>query len=153
MLVYILKFSACLTVFLLFYKLFLEKEDMHTIKRFYLLTALVLAFGIPLITLTHYVEASTQIEPQVVQETLLATHMPKSGTTTNYLPTILWGFYALGVLLFGSRFLYNLTKVFHRILQNPKYRCNTVINVLLKDSVAPHTFFRYIFLKQQLRKV
>ncbi|MGB5498920.1 MAG: hypothetical protein WBM77_08340, partial [Maribacter sp.] len=55
MLLYILKFSGCLAILLIFYKLFLERENMHVFKRFYLLGALVFSLVVPTLVFTEYV--------------------------------------------------------------------------------------------------
>ncbi|UJH89890.1 hypothetical protein LZ575_12910 [Antarcticibacterium sp. 1MA-6-2] len=59
--VYFLKSVACLAILLLFYKLFLEREKMHVVKRFYLLTAMLAAVAIPFISFTTYVEGSAEV--------------------------------------------------------------------------------------------
>ncbi len=149
MLEYLLKFSACLAIFLVFYKLFLEKENMHQLKRYYLLLAIFSALSIPLITFTTYIEPvistvtefprvqNVDIQPETLQE------------PTNYLPIILWSLYGVGVLLFGIKFILNLSKIVFKIKQNPKHKAQNFTHVLLRDLVTPHTFFSYIFLNKQ----
>ena len=55
---YILKASGILTVFYLTYHLFLKKETFFKVNRHYLLSGLLIAFILPLLTITKYVEAS-----------------------------------------------------------------------------------------------
>jgi len=62
MIIYILKFSACLAIFLAFYKLFLERENMHQFKRFYLLGSIVTSIAIPFITFTTYIETQPIVD-------------------------------------------------------------------------------------------
>src|SRR5680860_1690467 len=157
MVVFLLKSSACLTVFLMFYKLFLEKERMHTFKRFYLLAALVFSLLIPSITFVEYIEVtSASISPvenivngpaQSVYEGATATEVNQ--TKIDYWPIVLWTVYGLGVLLFALKFFLNLWKIVRNIRNNPKLKIQTIINVLLKDAVVPHTFLNYIFLNRQ----
>ncbi|WP_418604634.1 M56 family metallopeptidase [Hwangdonia sp.] len=149
MVLFILKSSACLAVFMLFYKLFLEKESVHHFKRFYLLGALLVSMVIPFITFTEYV----QVEP--VQEFMpfqpLAftdATVEKNTSWQDYTPNILWSIYALGVIIFSIRFLKNLFQLFQKIKTNPKFKNQSFINVLLVDLVHPHTFFNYIFLNK-----
>ncbi len=142
MIIYILKLSACLAFFLAFYKLVLEKENMHVFKRFYLLGALLLSIGIPLITFTYYVELSTEIVS--LENTVLEIQ-----SQTNYLPIILIFIYSLGIILFGYKFIKNLYQLNHKIKNNPKQRSKTITNVLLKDLIVPHTFFNFIFFNKQ----
>ena len=143
MLVYILKSSACLAVFLIFYKLFLEKENMHFFKRFYLIFSVIIALCIPFITFTQYLEASSEIQPLINKSLIL-----NSTAEYNYLPTVLWSIYGIGVFVFGILFLKNLFKILYIIKQNIKVKSNRFTNVLLQNLVIPHTFFSYIFLNK-----
>ncbi|MGJ8591018.1 MAG: M56 family metallopeptidase [Aquaticitalea sp.] len=149
MLVYLLKFSACLAIFLVFYKLFLERENMHKIKRYYLLVTIFIALSIPLITFTSYVEpdVSEVVEFQTFQIT--EAEPENIAAKPNYLPIILWTIYSLGVLLFASKFILNLSKIFIKINSNPKHKSKDFTHVLLRDLVTPHTFFNFIFLNKQ----
>ncbi len=151
MLFYILKSTAILTILVLFYKLFLERENMHTFKRFYLLGALALAYVIPFISFVEYIEI-----PVVAQTAELA-YNPKpvipdayhEQDLMTYLPIGLWSVYFIGLMLFGYKFIKNLAEIITRIRRNPKLRVNRITNVLLSQSVAPHTFFSYIFLNRK----
>ena len=146
---YIIKSTACLSVFLLFYKLLLEKEDMHVFKRFYLLAALILAFSIPFITFTSYVFVAPIEEfLQVSAMNDAQTIVEHSTNQTNYISTILWSVYALGVVFFAGIFIKNLSQLFVKINHNTKVKNNKITNVLLLHSIIPHTFFKYIFLNK-----
>ena len=137
MIPYILKFSACLAVFMLFYKLFLEKESFHQFKRGYLLGTLIVSAIIPLITFTTYIEVASIEIP--VNNSKIATppFMPENlfEEPTNSIPSILWSIYGLGALIFMFRFGRNLFKITNRIKQNPKFKNRSVIHVLLSDLV------------------
>src|SRR5690606_16919700 len=97
---YILKSGICLAIFYGFYKLVLEKESFHVFKRFYLLVSTVLAFVIPLITFTEYIEVIPQEIPLLFSQTSLTNTIIETDPI-NYLPIILWSIYGLGVLLFS----------------------------------------------------
>ena len=154
MLEYLLKSGACLAIFLLFYQLFLERESMHVFKRYYLLAALVLSLTIPSIVFVEYVEVTTvpEVYTAPTQSAQAVNHNVTELATDKdmvNLPLLLWTIYGLGVILFGLKFFKNLRRIILRIRKNPKYRINTITNVLLKDSIAPHTFFRFIFLNKE----
>jgi len=144
---YILKSGICLAIFYGFYKLVLEKESFHVFKRFYLLSSVVLAFVIPLITFTEYIEVIPQEVPLFFPESSI-THTVIEAEPINYIPIMLWSIYGLGVLLFSFKFLKNLSGIIFRIKRNPKFKNQSFINVLLQDLVIPHTFFSYIFLNK-----
>jgi len=125
----------------MFYKLLLEKENMHHFKRFYLLGAIILAIGIPLMTFTYYVEPSQEI----IQDITLESTTTNLEEQFNYLPIILWSIYSIGLFLFGFKFIRNLYTLSYKIKRNPKRKINNITNVLLQDLITPHTFFNYIF--------
>ena len=146
MVIYILKFSACLAIFMVFYKLFLERSSIHKFKRFYLLGALGFALVIPSLTFIEY------IEPTVVEEhttfTMPNIEMVENApqiVAVNYTSIILWAIYGLGVLIFLLKFCLNLNSIIARIRKNPKLKTDGFINVLVSNLRIPHTFFNYIF--------
>jgi beta-lactamase regulating signal transducer with metallopeptidase domain len=149
MLLILLKSSACLAIFMLFYKFCLEKTSVHTFKRFYLLVAILISISIPFITYTEYVEVqkfnlSTSSEVNIIQNSDIAL----TTSYQDYIPNFLWSIYALGVMVFSFRFFKNLHQLFQRIKSNPKFKNQNYINVLLHDLIHPHTFFNYIFLNK-----
>ena len=149
MVIYILKFSACLAVFMLFYKLVLERENIHHFKRFYLLTALLVSAAIPFITFTTFVYALPDANPIVfsnLETNPVSTKIAPS--FSDYLPSILWAIYYLGLLVFSGRFTFNLYQLVKRIKQNPKFKKGRFVHVLLSDLIYPHTFLQYIFLNK-----
>lgn len=146
---YFLKSIAILATLLLFYKLLLEKENMHTFKRFYLLTAVVASIGIPLVTIITYVEpAPGNFEPILFPNTEEVSGVDKRSFTV-YLPFILWTIYALGVVFFSLKFIKNLRELLLKIRTNPKIKKGNFTRILLREKVDPHTFFSYIFLNRK----
>ena len=148
MLIYLLKSTACLAILFVFYKLFLEEQNMHKFKRFYLLTAIALSFAIPLVTFITYIQV-----PITMYQTPLE-YLPIGNTqviveSTNYWPYIIWSIYGLGVLIFSIKFIKNSTNLFNKIKQNPKQRLQNHTNVLLSEKTTPHTFLSYIFLNKE----
>jgi len=154
MLVYLLKSTACMGIFLLFYKLLLEKENMHVFKRFYLIATLLIAFVIPSLVFVEYVEPiktpSNYAFTQTPQETpLVVTPIQTSDIDTINWNLIAWNIYAIGAVIFGLRFLRNLFQIVNRVRKNLKHKQGYGIKVLLLEQLPPHTFFKYIFLNKQ----
>lgn len=145
---YLLKSAGCLAIFFAFYKLFLEKENLHTVKRFYLLGSLVAAFTIPFITFTEYIEVVETVFVPVMMTEGLTTLSETPEASINYLPYILWTIYGIGVLFFTAKFCKNLFSIIQKIRNNPQYKRQHIIHVLLRISATPHTFFNYIFLNK-----
>jgi hypothetical protein len=146
MLIYLLKFSACLAVLMIFYKLLLEKSSVHKFKRFYLLGALVVALTIPSLTFIEYIEPviAEEYTSFVVSDFEIIEDIPQV-IEVNYTPIILWSLYGLGVFVFLLKFCINLNNIISRIRNNPKSKAKGFINVLVSSLKIPHTFFNYIF--------
>ncbi len=135
-----------MAILLLFYKLLLEKDDMHVFKRIYLLAIPFLSFGIPLITFPEYIEISSEVPvPTGTTENL------NFSEKTAEFPIFKWlaiGLYLFGVLFFGSRFFLNLQSLLKKAKRNPKVKIPGAIQVLLKDNIDPHTFWSYVYLNK-----
>ena len=149
MLFYLLKSTVCLLAFSSFYKLFLEKENIHVFKRFYLLGSLALSFYIPLITFTTYIEQPVidfQVSNSFTPNTMEVIPVEEP---TNWIPILLWFLYGLGTLFFAVKFLLNLYRLIEKIRSNEKVQHKDYVHVLLLKHIVPHTFMKYIFLDKQ----
>ncbi|HXJ99009.1 MAG TPA: M56 family metallopeptidase, partial [Gelidibacter sp.] len=122
---------------------------MHQLKRYYLLAAILIALTIPLITFTTYIEPVVSNFTEIKTYLVVDIEQEITKKPFNYLPIILLSIYGIGVILFGIKFILNLSKILFRIKQNPKRKTHDFTFVLLSDLIVPHTFFRYIFLNQQ----
>ncbi|PIB38690.1 hypothetical protein BFP75_15575 [Maribacter sp. 4G9] len=140
-----------MAILLLFYKLVLERENMHVFKRFFLLSAVMASFIIPGIVFVEYVEPTISqaisttsdaslVSPQIAQR-------PSDMDVINW-ARLLWTIYFIGVVGFGFRFTKHLIQILKRISINPKLKEHFSIKVLLKEKLPPHTFFNYIFLNK-----
>ncbi|WP_103866749.1 M56 family metallopeptidase [Aquimarina sp. I32.4] len=151
MMVYILKSSLCLALLWIFYKLFLEEENLHHFKRFFLLFSLIFAYTIPLITITY--ETDTIVEVADTQSpvtyVISSTEVPIEKTPEDYLSILLWAIYGVGFLVFTIRFIMNLSHLFKKVRINEKEKEHSHINVLLADTIIPHTFMKYIFVSKK----
>ncbi|MFD0863876.1 M56 family metallopeptidase [Sungkyunkwania multivorans] len=144
MLFYLLKSSACLLAFYLFYRVVLEKESLHHTKRFYLMAALLLSFCIPLITFSEYVQVDYPLTQNASFIDESGAVLPSSNKTFDW-DRVAWGIYMIGLALFGTKFLYNLFEVIFRIKHNPTLKKGSLFHVLIQKDIVPHTFFNYLF--------
>ena len=140
-----------MAIFHLFYKLMLERENMHTIKRFYLLGALVVSLIIPSLVFVEYIEPiqdSINTSPISHQNiSVIPADIPSDKKVFDF-NLLFWSAYILGIIGFGTRFSINLFYIIKRIKQNPKIKDNLTTKVLLLEKLPPHTFFCYIFLNK-----
>ncbi len=149
--IYILKSAACMAIFLLFYKLVLERENMHVFKRYFLLGAVVVSFIVPAIVLLEYTAPiiypdQNTIGPNTIASSQIS-QIPADLEVINW-SALLWTIYYVGLLGFGLRFARHLIQLIKRIKINPKLKSPYNIKVLLKEKLPPHTFFSYIFLNK-----
>lgn len=140
-------------VFFIFYKLFLERENMHVFKRFYLLLAIAASFVIPSLVFIEYVvvEPVPYIElqsPNVSDYDSIGVPAALEKDVLDIEP-ILWTLYLLGFVFFGLKFIKNLFQIIGRIRKNPKQKTPRFVQVLLQENFPPHTFFSYIFLNKK----
>lgn len=146
---YFLKSAACLALLLIIYKLLLEKEDMHTFNRFYLLFSVVLSFLAPLITFTTYIEVPAEPVVYTSSQSSTLPSPPVPELSTPVWQYVLWGLYGAGVLFFGIKFGLNLKELMLKIRNNIQLKDHTYTKVLLKEEVVPHTFLKFIFLNKK----
>ena len=150
----LLKSSACLAILMLFYKIVLEPLNHHHFKRFYLLAALLTSAIIPFITFIKYVEPTFDFGVYDPESMTTPPYFPAELPTiteeqpSTFLPTLLWTIYAIGVIIFSTRFILNLFKISSKIRKHQKVKTHVFINVLIEKLVIPHTFFNYIFLNK-----
>lgn len=121
---------------------------MHQYKRVYLLATTVSSFAIPFITFTKYVEVVEQIQPMISTEITTELPIQIEASQQNFFPMILWGIYALGILLFGVKFFKNINDLVIKIKKNPKEKQGSITSVFIDEEIPPHTFFNFIFLNR-----
>nr|WP_291185886.1 hypothetical protein [Gilvibacter sp.] len=136
---YALKTAACWAILYGFYKLVLERESMHHLKRWYLLGGLALGAIIPLITFTSYVLVDGEAVIYMVRGEEGAALGQQSFWQSLDYSKILWTVYWVGFGLFAIRFLWNLSKLIRSILAHPKSAKRPLFFVLLGRPVQPHT--------------
>lgn len=174
MILYILKSTIILFVLFSFYKLFLEKENMHRFKRFYLLGILIFAMIIPFnkievnkqetiipIIANTNLKAVSNIFPEEIPtdffliENNIEKHIPIKVITDEVAQTNYWLFillitlYGIGFTFFTTRFIINLIIISSSIKNNNKIKTKRYTLILLNNHIIPHSFFRFIFLNKQ----
>ena len=152
---YIVKSGLCLLVLFSFYKLFMEGETFHRIKRIYLLLALAISIILPVITIRYSVEIPTEDvgETIVFSSTNSASEVSEIPFWKEYLPYLLFIIYFIGFSIFGYRFYKNLKALISEAKKNDKLQDLPYIYVLLGRKLDPHSFFQYIFLnKEEFKK-
>lgn len=141
-----LKSVICLGIFYIFYKLFLEHENLGHFKRFYLLASLLCGLALPFVTYQfhlpftnvdpHYPVSFDPIHAQTGIDPLLQTHH------------IGLALYMLVCIVLLGRFIINLSALSNTIRRSQKIRLNKQTLVLVEPNAVPHTFLQYILLSK-----
>ncbi|NQY05360.1 MAG: hypothetical protein HRT68_03910 [Flavobacteriaceae bacterium] len=144
---YLLKSSALLLILIAFYKIVLERISTHHFKRGFLLASLVFAITIPLITIQEEIVWNDPVSLPESANTVtgLSAQAGIIQEKSFNIKAILLAVYWLGVTLFGLNFIKNFGLMISKIIKNKRIKFSKIITVLVKESIAPHTFFKYIF--------
>ncbi len=147
---YLIKIILCSALFVIVYKVLLEKEKMHRFNRFYLLASLTFSFLVPFITFTQYVQPLPLIENAITNPVLLSNYTsPKQtieGSNTNYQLLVILTIYVTITTLLFFRFVINLKKVLQKTWTNSSIPFRNSKIILIDQSITPHSFLGYIFI-------
>jgi hypothetical protein len=144
---FIIKSSFSLSVFFIFYKLFLENEKMHLFNRFYLLTTLVFSLVIPFITIQTANEIPLQNFQTFISEPIVIKQKESSFFQFNW-TVLFFACYGLVTLTFFIRFTKNVLNLLKKAKANPFiYFKNTKV-ILVEEVTIPHTFLNFIFVNK-----
>jgi beta-lactamase regulating signal transducer with metallopeptidase domain len=154
MIPYIIKSILCSGLFMLAYKALLEKERMHRFNRLYLLTSLVLAFVIPLISFSTVAPGLPVIENAFTTTTILTDigsvqQKPLPAGNGNYISATAFAIYGVITTLLLFRFILNLKTIFIKIRNNPTVKNKNSTIVLITEDLTPHSFLNYIFINRE----
>ena len=177
---YSLESAICLAVLLLPYLVWFKKTTFHQWNRFYLLGAVLFSLSAPLLNIEIATEANPIPDltknlyffeeiPQVKEQFPMEEPLPSDEITPYEQPgqleissldqaTSQWDWmeislivYVAGLLVFGSLFLFRLTKLFRLIRKAEKHREDGFVSVHLSGKQV-FSFFSYIFLDKHRYK-
>lgn len=173
MMLFLFKSAIVLSVLLMFYKLFLQKESFFTLNRYYLLLGLLLTFSLPFLTLPELMDHQGIVDKvlSAPKQTMLIDlpsqqneeiHSPAAdseidGTTDNnalqitrnkrgiwYWIGLLYGF---GFIVLSLNFLTQLLGIFMRIRKSKDRLVDGHTRILNQsEETEPCSFFKYIFI-------
>ena len=138
---YILKSTAILTLFYVFYKLLLERETFFQSNRSYFLIGLFTALTLPLIIIPKYIETETFVLSSNVTSSL--------NSVTIQEPLINWTqwiflIYFTGIIFFTIRFLGRLSSLIWFLYTQRKIKYGKYILIRTTKNIAPFSFFNFI---------
>lgn len=138
--------TICLTVFLGFYHLFLEKEKMHFFNRFYLLSSIIVSLFIPFLNFEIIKEIPATVSQNIVFDEFTSNQIIFAEQKTSVLPLVLWILYGLTAFGFFIRFGKNIFELILKIRKNPSVKYKNAQLVLVDEKTIPHTFWNSIFI-------
>ena len=145
LIIYILKASGVLFLFLITYELLLKKETFFNLNRAFLFSGLVLAVVLPLIVIREYIvlepsnSALMQIGPV---NSVDAVSNSVSGLS---LKEIFYAILLTGIGFMMVRFVLQLASIGRILRGNRLIRIQGYTLVEIKKDLAPFSFFNYIF--------
>jgi TonB family protein len=148
-LIYQLKVGIALSLFMIFYHVFLRKETFYALNRFYLLAAMVLAQLTPLIRLPVKASASPRIFPYLIDPVVVTagkTHfLNRIISDVGRLPMlqIVYCIIAAGLALY---LIVQLVHLVALVKQRGYIRHGLYKIVPLSESMHSFSFFNYLFL-------
>jgi len=149
---YLLKSTLAMSLLLVFYRLFLEKEKMHVFNRFYLLFAIVFSIFLPLLP-TGIAFSTYEIEPAI--DAVSSTEIIMSQSLSNNTEETLFNPINLGILAYLGIFIFfclrfgrNIFSLMNKVKDSEIKNYKGARLVLLEDCNSPFTFWNYIFLQK-----
>jgi len=142
---YLIKVSAILVLFYVCYKMFLNGETFFESNRSFLLLGLVLAFLLPLITITKYIAVEPTINENafVLDDALLQSQLMLENNSSFFI-TLITYLYVVGVLFCLGRFLLQFKALISLLIKSTKQRVASYIYVITKNIISPFSFFNWI---------
>ena len=156
--IYSLKVGLCLIAFYLVYKLLLSKETFHTFNRLALLTVIAVSVLIPWLKVTT-AEPTTLTQGVVSLETMIvsAEVIEAEETSGLSLMQVLFLVYVVGVTAFLLREIVSVIRLWLLMRRGVEMKSQhtglsggrDVRLVVMKDDVAPFSWFHYIVLSEK----
>ena len=138
---YLLKSTAILTIFYLFYRIFLQNETFFKSIRTYFLIGIISSLLLPILVITKYVEAIPIKIPSGMTFTENSSIL--SVESINWFQVLLI-VYGLGVIFFAIRFMAQLSSLIWFLYTHSKSKRDKYTLVETSRNIAPFSFFNYI---------
>lgn len=138
---YLLKASAVIFIFYVFYKIFLQHDTFFQSNRLFLLIGLITAVFIPLFVIPIYIEQT----PLPINNFMVIEDTTQN-TTNNSLDilSILKTLYFLGIIIFTLRFTLQLRSLLPLLIKSEAHQLGRLKFLKTNENIAPFSFFNYI---------
>ena len=150
LLIYFGKASLLLSLFWVFYKIFLEGETYNQLKRYYLLIGYIASLSLPLIqfTKTKIIEPTTSA--LIANSTLANSDISTELTTAELMHQVIQDYYLIELLLLGValffqlKFLRQLVRLVSQLKSAQKHTKNGIHYISSRSEDTAFSFLNYV---------
>lgn len=152
---FLIKSTVSLSILLVVYHLFLQKERMFRFNRYFLLVSLLFSIAIPFmsfeiqqdipIVYNNAIPFSTNTDHLPIQTELININTDEQ---TNYWLFLLWITYGLITLILSYRFVQNIYKITSKAKVSKIIVYQNIRMVLLSEKTLPYSFWNSIYMNQ-----
>ncbi len=145
---YLLQTLVFQLIFLLVYDVFLKKETFYSLNRIYLLVTPLLSLLIPFIQFDFIRESVQKSDVIKLQEVVVGVTNKLTETNVDYFTLL--NIIEIGGLIALGWFVYKLIKIYQLIRHHKQQKKTGYIEVVLAENEAAFSFFRYIFIGENI---
>lgn len=153
MILYLIKVILGSAIFILTFKLLLEKEKIHRFNRAYLLLSLLIPFVIPSITFHSSIPIATISNNEIVQRNFFVNQpispVITSTESTDYAFILFLTIYVLVSSVLLYRFMINLYRIILKVRNSETLVENHLTIVLINEETNPYSFLKYLFVNEK----
>jgi len=150
-LMYFLKVNIAIALFYLFFRLLFYNDTFWKTRRFYLVFSILLSVIYPFVSLTGWLEKQEPMQAIIVNyaqlQAVTVTPQPKSAFT---IENVLLGVYTLVSVVLLVKMLVQLVSILRWKLKGEKKYVQETEIISIKETIAPFSFFNYIFINPAL---
>jgi hypothetical protein len=140
---YLLESAACLALFYFGYWLFLRKETYFCLNRFYLVFSIIASLIIPVFKVTSpFLTAKAPVNSYLYPA---AVTPPKTWGVAETLLLV----YAVGAVLFLTRFIFHMIKLYFVIRKHGAHKVNGLKIVSVDKDFSPFSFLNFLFINDR----
>ena len=153
---FLVKSTISLSILLVVYHLFLQKEKMFRFNRYFLLVSLLFSIGVSFISFEIQQDIPIAYNNVIKFQTITANTLPiqeeVTGTNTveqtNYWLSLLWITYVAVTLILSYRFIQNIYRITSKAKVSKIIVHQNIRMVLLSEETLPYSFWNSIYINQ-----
>jgi len=153
---FLVKSTISLSILLVVYHLFLQKEKMFRFNRYFLLVSLLFSIGVSFISFEIQQDIPIAYNNVIKFQTLTANTLPiqeevtgiNTVEQTNYWLSLLWITYVAITLILSYRFIQNIYRITFKAKVSKIIVHQNIRMVLLSEETLPYSFWNSIYINQ-----